>query len=74
MRDAVDASDRLGLQGLLAQSHFQLGRALELSGRATEAKNQYKQARQIADSIQKEAHADTITKRSDLSPIFAHAS
>ncbi len=73
LRDAVNASEKLGLQGLLAQSHFQLGRALELSGNSAEAKDQYKQARQVADSIRTEAHADTITKRSDLTPIFAHS-
>ena len=71
---ALNTSEKLGMQGLLAQSHFQMARALELSGSAVEAKQHYKQASQIAASIQKEAHADTITKRSDLSPIFAHAS
>ncbi len=74
LQDALNSSDKLGLQSLLAQSHFLLARALELSGNAAEAQDHYKQAHQIADSIQKEAHADTITKRSDLSPIYAHAS
>jgi eukaryotic-like serine/threonine-protein kinase len=74
LREAVNSSERLGLQGLLAQSHFQLGRALEFSGNSMEAKDQYKQARQIADNIQKEAHSETIVKRSDLSPIFARSS
>ena len=71
---ALNTSEKLGMQALLAQSHFQMARALELSGSAVEAKEHYKQASQIAASIQKEAHTDTITKRSDLSPIFAHAS
>ncbi len=74
LREAVNSSERLGLQGLLAQSHFQLGRALELSGNSADANDQYKQARQIADSIQKDAHAETIVKRSDLSPIFTRPS
>jgi hypothetical protein len=74
LREAVNSSEKLGLQGLLAQSHFQLGRVLELSGNSTEAKDQYKQARQIADNIQKEAHSPTIVKRSDLSLIYARSS
>jgi hypothetical protein len=49
-----------------------LARDLELSGKAAEAQDHYKQARAIADDIQKEAHADAIAKRSDLSPIFSH--
>jgi serine/threonine protein kinase/lipopolysaccharide biosynthesis regulator YciM len=74
LQAALNISEKSGMQGLLAQSHFQMARALELSGGAAEAKDHYKQARQIADSIQKEAHSDTITKRSDLSPIFSHPS
>jgi eukaryotic-like serine/threonine-protein kinase len=74
LQAALNISEKSGMQGLLAQSHFQMARALELSGGAAEAKDHYKQARQIADNIQKEAHSDTITKRSDLSPIFSHPS
>jgi tetratricopeptide (TPR) repeat protein/predicted Ser/Thr protein kinase len=73
LQNALSRSEKLGMQGLLAQSHFLLARALELSGKAAEAQDHYKQARQIADSIQKEAHTDTITKRSDLSQIYAHS-
>jgi tetratricopeptide (TPR) repeat protein len=73
LQSALSRSEKLGLQGLLAQSHFLLARTLELSGKTAEAQDHYKQARQIADSIQKEAHTDTITKRSDLSPIYTHA-
>jgi len=74
LQAALNTSEKLGMQGLLAQSHFQMARALELSGGAAEAKDHYKQARQLADDIQKEAHSDTIAKRSDLSPIFSHPS
>jgi eukaryotic-like serine/threonine-protein kinase len=74
LQAALNTSEKFGMQGLLAQSHFQMARALELSGSAIEAREHYKQASQIAAGIQKEAHADTIAKRSDLSPIFAHAS
>lgn len=74
LQNALNSSERLGLQGLLAQGHFLMGRALELSGSAGDAREQYRQARQIADSIQKEAQTDAITKRSDLSPIYSHPS
>ena len=73
LQKALNNGERLGVQGLLAQGHFLMARALELSGGAVEAQDQYKQARQIADGIQKEAKSDAITRRSDLSPIFAHA-
>jgi len=73
LQPALNSSEKLGLQGLLAQAHFQLARALELSGSAAEARDHYKSAYDLATNIQKEARADTITKRSDLAPIFAHA-
>ena len=72
LQSALNSSEKLGLQGLLAQTHFQMARALELSGNSAEAQGHYRQARDIANNIQKEARADTITKRSDLTPIFAH--
>ena len=74
LENTLNASENLGLQSLLAQSQFLLARALDLSGKSSEAQDHYKQARQIADGIQKEARTETITKRSDLSPIFAHPS
>ena len=72
LENALNNSERLGMQGLLAQGHFFLGRTLEASGHSAEAPDQYRQARQIADGIQKEAHTDTIARRSDLSAIYAH--
>jgi len=72
LENALNNSERLELQGLLAQGHFLLGRALEASGHATEAQDQFRQARQIADSIQKEAQTNAIAKRSDLAAIYAH--
>ncbi len=73
LQTALSQSEKLGMQGLLAQSHFLLARTLELSGKAADAQDQYRQARQIADNIQKEARTDAIRKRSDLSPIYAHS-
>ena len=71
LEGAISRSEKLDARGLLAQNHYLLARALELSGDDAEAQGHYKQARTIADEVQKEAHADTILKRSDLSPIFA---
>jgi len=72
LQSAASRSESLGMQGLLAQSEFLVARVFELTGNRDEAQDHYKQSRQAADGIQKDAHTDTITKRSDLSPIFAH--
>jgi eukaryotic-like serine/threonine-protein kinase len=72
LESAVTRSEKLGLRALLAQSHFLLGRTLELSGHAADAATHYAQARQVAVSIQEESKSDRIVSRSDLGPIFAH--
>ena len=72
LKTALNSSERLGLQSLLAQGHFLLGRALEGTGHASDAQDQYRQASQIADAIRKEAQTDAIAARSDLHPIYAH--
>ncbi len=71
LEGAVTRSEKLGLRALLAQSQFLLARTLDRSGHASDASPHYAQARQIAESIQKEANSDAIVNRSDLSPIFA---
>ena len=73
LQSAISRSDKLGLKVLLAQSQFLLGRTLQLSGKSADAASHIKQARQLADDIQKEAKIDSISKRSDLSPIFAQS-
>jgi len=73
LESAISRSEKLGARGLLAESHYLLARDLELSGNAAEAQGHYKQARTIADDVQKEAHTDTILRRSDLSPILGPA-
>jgi hypothetical protein len=50
-----------------------LARDLELSGKAADAPEHYTQARKILDEIQKDAKTDSIVKRSDLRPIYAHS-
>ena len=71
LKSAVLRSEKLGLRVLQAQSYYQLGRALELSGKTTDAAAQYQDARRAADDVHKEAQTDAILNRSDLAPIFA---
>ncbi len=71
LQSAISRSDKLGLKALLAQSQFLLGRTLQLSGKTSDATAHLKQARQLIDDIQKEAKIDSISKRSDLAPIYA---
>ncbi len=68
----LSRSEKLGLRALLAQSHYLLARDLELSGKAGDAPEHYAQSRKILDDIKNEAKTDSIVKRSDLSPIYAH--
>jgi hypothetical protein len=72
LESAVGCGEKIGARGLLAQSNYLLARELEVSGNAADAQAHYKQARAIGAEIQKEPHSDTISKRSDLSPIYAH--
>ena len=64
-------SEKLKLRALLAQSQYQWGRALELSGKAADAQSHYEEARRAATEAQKEAQNPAIEKRYDLAPIFA---
>jgi hypothetical protein len=69
---ALNTGEKLGMQGLLAQSHFQMARARTF--RRRRGSETTLQASQIAASIQEGAHTDTIAKRSNLNTIFAHPS
>ena len=71
LNTATLRSEKLGLRVLRAAAEFQLGRALEASGKSDAAKNHYQEARRAADDIQKEAQTDLVSKRADLAPIFA---
>jgi hypothetical protein len=71
LKTAALRSEKLGLRVLSAESHYYLGRALELSGKASDAKAQYDEAQQAAANIQKEAGSDAVTKRADLAQIYA---
>ncbi len=71
LKSAVLRSEKLGLRVLQTQSHYQMGRALELSGKASDAAAEYQEARHAAEEVQKEAQSDAVRNRSDLAGIFA---
>jgi len=64
-------SEKLKLNALQAQSQYQWGRALELSGKAADAQSHYDEARRAATEVQKDAQNPGLAKRYDLAPIFA---
>ena len=66
---ALKTSEKLGLQALLARSHYLLGRTLELTGNGAEASRHYAEARRHLETIHQESGTDAILKREDLSPI-----
>jgi eukaryotic-like serine/threonine-protein kinase len=68
---ALKTSEKLGLQALLARSHYLLGRTLEVSGSGAEASRHYAEARRFLETIHLESGTDAILKREDLSPISA---
>jgi len=67
---SLKTSEKLGLQALLARSHYLLGRTLELSGSGSaEAASHYASAKRILETIHQESGSDAILKRQDLSAI-----
>ncbi|HUO16711.1 MAG TPA: tetratricopeptide repeat protein [Verrucomicrobiae bacterium] len=73
LETALARSQKLGLQSLLARSHYLLARNFELTGNTAEALEHYREARRIVINLEQDAKTDTIVKRSDLSPIYSHA-
>ena len=71
LETSLKTSEKLGLQALLARSHYLLARTLELagSGGAAEAAPHYAAARRILETIRQESGSDGILKREDLSSI-----
>jgi serine/threonine protein kinase len=71
---ALRTSEKLGLQALLARSHYLLARTVEVSGSGNaEAASNYADARRILDSIRQESGSDSILKREDLSSISSQS-
>jgi tetratricopeptide (TPR) repeat protein len=68
---SLNTSEKLGLQALLARSHYLLARTLELagSGGAAEAVPHYAAARRMIEAIRQESGSDGILKREDLGSI-----
>ena len=71
LKSATLRSEKLGLRVLQAQAHYQLGRALQLSGNQAAASAEHDEARRAAAEVLKDAQTDAVTKRSDLAAIFA---
>jgi len=68
LETSLRTSEKLGLQALLARSHYLLGRTLELSGNGSaEATPHYATAKRILETIHQESGSDSILKRQDLS-------
>jgi uncharacterized protein HemY len=70
LETSLRTSEKLGLQALLARSHYLLGRTLELSGSGSaEAAPHYAAAKRILETIRQESGSDGILRREDLSSI-----
>jgi tetratricopeptide (TPR) repeat protein len=74
LETSLRTSEKLGLQALLARSHYLLGRTLELSGSGSaEAAPHYAAARRILETIHQESGSDGILRRQDLRSISSPA-
>jgi serine/threonine protein kinase/tetratricopeptide (TPR) repeat protein len=74
LETSLRTSEKLGLQALLARSHFLLGRTLDLSGSGSaEAAPHYAAARRILETIHQESGSDDILKRQDLISIASQS-
>jgi tetratricopeptide (TPR) repeat protein len=72
LETSLRTSEKLGLQALLARSHYLMGRTLELSrSGSAEAASHYAAAKRILETIRQESGSDAILKRQDLSAIAA---
>ncbi len=63
-------AEKVGLQVSLAKDHYLLAEALRLGGAQGEAPHHYAQTRRILDEVGKEAHSETLLKRSDLARMY----
>jgi tetratricopeptide (TPR) repeat protein len=74
LQRSLARSEKLGLRLESARIHYLLGTSLRLSGSASEATAQYREARNLLDEIRKEQGAEHVIERYDLKPIYAEAS
>ena len=73
LQRTLSRSEKLGLRLENARIHYLLGTALRLSGSASEATPQYREALRLLDEIRKEQGAEPVTERYDLKPVYAEA-
>ncbi len=73
LEQALLRSDKLGLQVASARAHYLLGTLLRASGHGVEAKDHYRQAVRLLDSISKEKGAEKVLQRSDVNVIFTES-
>jgi eukaryotic-like serine/threonine-protein kinase len=73
LQRALGKSEKLGLRMESAQIHYLLGTTLRLSGNASEAVAQYRQALSALDEIRKEQGAEHLMQRPDLQAIYNDA-
>jgi eukaryotic-like serine/threonine-protein kinase len=73
LQRTLSRSEKLGLRLENARIHYLLGSALRLSGSASEATAQYREALRLLDEIRKEPGAEHVIERYDLKPIYAEA-
>jgi len=73
LKSAALRSEKSGLRALQALSQYQWGRALELSGKASDAQSHYEEARRVGNDVEKDAQNPALAKRYDLAPLFAQS-
>jgi serine/threonine protein kinase/tetratricopeptide (TPR) repeat protein len=73
LQRTLSRSEKLGLRLENARIHSLTGTALRLSGSASEATSQYREALRLLDEISKEQGAEHVVERYDLKPMYAEA-
>jgi eukaryotic-like serine/threonine-protein kinase len=73
LQRTLSRSEKLGLRLTNARIHYLLGTALRLSGGASEATAQYREALRMLDEIREEPGAEHVIERYDLKAIHAEA-
>lgn len=73
LQRTLSRSEKLGLRLENARIHALMGTALRLSGSASEATAQYREALRLLDEISKEQGAEHVIERFDLKPMYAEA-
>ena len=73
LQRALGRSEKLGLRLETARVHYLLGAALRLTGSASEATSQYREAARMLDEISKEQGAEHLLERFDLKTIYAES-